>query len=202
VRRMPKRKQSQRTPFSNPQATGWAAVERAATTHDVESRATYLDDPALGRGMPVPLGDSEGDLPPGQLPVLLLEPREALAIQNEDGSYSEGQVELIIKAGMSRFGWPAALVKTVEGWSLRRTETGVELWDHGGLWAKATLDLEPEWVSAVVSFGYALVLYSCWLGIRTPPNHQGDFTVGQRRLELINARKRGLVAAAFVPWRK
>jgi hypothetical protein len=99
---------------------------------------------------------------------------------------------------MSRFTWPAVLVGTVTGWSLRRTKDGVELWDQGGLWARAHLELEPEWVSAAVSLGGALVLYSPWLGVRIPPNHRGEYTVEQRREELVGARKRGLVAIAFV----
>ena len=177
----------------------WAAVERVATTFDVESRATYLDDPVLGGGVPVDFGEASamGE----QVPVLLLEPRETLAIEQADGWYSEGQVESITKAGMTRFTWPAALAGTVTGWSLRRTKDGVELWDQGGLWARAHVELEPEWVSAAVSLGGALVLYSPWLGVRIPPNHRGEYTVEQRREELVGARKRGLVAIAFVPWR-
>jgi hypothetical protein len=179
--------------------SGWAAAERVATTFDVESRATYLGDPVLGGGLPVDLGEAPAMRE--QVPVMLLEPRETLAIEQADGSYREGQVEAIIKAGMSRFTWPAAQVRSVTGWSLRRTKDDVELWDQGGLWARAHLGLEPEWVSAAVSLGSALVLYSPWLGVRIPPNHRGEYTVEQRRQELVRARQHGLVAIAFVPWR-
>jgi hypothetical protein len=67
----------------------------------------------------------------------------------ETGEVTEGQVETIIKAGLQRLTWPAALVPPAVGWSPRRMGDGIELRDaHGGPWVRCAVTLEPRWVSA------------------------------------------------------
>jgi hypothetical protein len=135
--------------------------------------------------------------------VLLLEPRMAMMmVDPTTGEVTEGQVEAIIKAGLQRLTWPAALVQPAVGWTLHRTADGVELRDaHGGPWVRCAVLLEPRWVSAAVSWRQVLVLYGVRLGVRVPPN-QGNRPYGpaERRAELKQARQAGIVAAGFVRW--
>lgn len=78
----------------------------------------------------------------------------------ETDEVTEGQVETIIKAGLGRLTWPAALVQPAVGWSLQRMGDGIELRDaHGGPWVRCAVRLEPRWISAAVSCGQVLVVY-------------------------------------------
>ena len=175
---------------------------KVARDLDAEARAIYADDQAVGLGRVAPT-PGESLATTDQVPVLLLEPRIAMVITNpETGEVTEGQVETIIKAGLQRLTWPAALVQPAVDWSLRRTGDGIELCDaHGGHWVRCAVTLEPRWVSAAVSWRQVLVLSGIRLGVRVPPT-QGSRRYGppERRAELKQARQAGIVAAGFVRW--
>jgi hypothetical protein len=181
----------------------WPDAVRVARDLDAEARATFTDDQALGLGRVVP-APGESPATTEQVPVLLLEPRMAMMmVDPATGEATEGQAEGIIKAGLQRLTWPAALVKPAAGWTLHRTADGIELRDaQGGLWVRCAVMLEPRWVSAAVSWGQVLVLYGVRLGVRVPPK-QGSRRYGpaERRAELQQARQAGIVAAGFVRWR-
>jgi hypothetical protein len=181
----------------------WPEAMKVARDLDAEARATYTDDQAVGLGRVAP-APGESPTTTDQVPVLLLEPRTAMVITNpETGEVTEGQVETIIKGGLQRLMWPAALVQpAAAGWSLRRMGDGIELRDaHGGPWVRCAVTLEPRWVSAAVTWRQVLVLYGVRLGVRVPPN-QGNRRYGsaERRAELKQARQAGIVAAGFVRW--
>jgi len=175
---------------------------KVARDLDAEARAANTDDQAVGLGRVAP-APGESPATTDQVPVLLLEPRTAMVMTNpETGEVTEGQVETIIKAGLGRLTWPAALVQPAVGWSLQRMGDGIELRDaHGGPWVRCAVRLEPRWISAAVSWGQVLVLYGVRLGVRVPPN-QGNRRYGpvERRAELQQARQAGIVAAGFVRW--
>jgi len=180
----------------------WPDALKVARDLDAEARATYTDDHDVGLGRVAP-APGESPATTDQVPVLLLEPRTAMVMTNpETGEVTEGQVETIIKAGLGRLTWPAALVQPAVGWSLQRMGDGIELRDaHGGPWVRCAVRLEPRWISAAVSWGQVLVLYGVRLGVRVPPN-QGNRRYGpvERRAELQQARQAGIVAAGFVRW--
>jgi hypothetical protein len=180
----------------------WPDAMKVARDLDAEARATYADDHAVGLGRVAP-APGESPATTDQVPVLLLEPRTAMVMTNpETGEVTEGQVETIIKAGLGRLTWPAALVQPAVGWSLQRMGDGIELRDaHGGPWVRCAVRLEPRWISAAVSWGQVLVVYGVRLGVRVPPN-QGNRRYGsaERRAELQQARRAGIVAAGFVRW--
>ena len=180
----------------------WPDAVKVARDLDAEARATFTDDQALGLGRVAP-APGESSATTEQVPVLLLEPRMAMMmVDPATGEATEGQAEGIIKAGLQRLTWPAALVKPAADWTLHRTADGVELRDaQGGLWVRCAVLLEPRWVSAAVSWRQVLVLYGVRLGVRVPPN-QGKRRYGpaERRAELKLARQAGIVAAGFVRW--
>jgi hypothetical protein len=173
---------------------------KVARDLDAEARATFTDDQALGLGQVAP-PPGESPATTEQVPVLLLEPRMAMMmVDPTTGEATEGQVEAIIKAGLHRLTWPAALVKPAAGWTLQRTADGVELRDaRGGPWVRCAVMLEPRWVSAAVSWRQVLVLYGVRLGSVSRPN-QGNrrYNPAERRAELKQARQAGIVAAGFV----
>lgn len=180
----------------------WPEAMKVARDLDAEALATFTDDKAVGLGRVAP-APGESPATTEQVPVLLLEPRTAMMVVNpETGEVTEGQVDAIIKAGLQRLTWPAALVEPAAGWTLQCTAEGIELRDaHGGPWVRCEVLLEPRWVSAAVSWGQVLVLYGVRLGVRIPPN-QGTRRYGpaERRAELKQARQAGIVAAGFVRW--
>jgi hypothetical protein len=175
---------------------------KVARDLDAEARATFTDDKAVGLGRIAP-APGESPATTEQVPVLLLEPRTAMMMANpETGEVTEGQVDAIIKAGLQRLTWPAALVEPTAGWTLQRTADGIELRDaHGGPWVRCVVLLEPRWVSAAVGWGQVLVLYGVRLGVRVPPNQVSRrYGPAERRAELKQARQAGIVAAGFVRW--
>ena len=132
----------------------WPGAMKVARDLDAEARAAFSDDQAVGLGRVAPApGDSPATTE--QVPVLLLEPRTAMLVANpETGEVTEGQVEAIIKAGLQRLTWPAALAEPAAGWTLQRTGDGIQLCDaQGGPWVRCAIGLEPRWVSAAVSLG-------------------------------------------------
>jgi hypothetical protein len=132
----------------------WPEAMKVARDLDAEARATFTDDTAVGLGRVAP-APGESPATTEQVPVLLLEPRTAMMMSNpETGEVTEGQVDAIIKAGLQRLTWPAALVEPAAGWTLQRTADGIELRDAGGgPWVRCAVLLEPRWVSAAVSWG-------------------------------------------------
>jgi hypothetical protein len=180
----------------------WPDAMKVARDLDAEARTTFTDDKALGLGQVAP-APGESSATTEQVPVLLLEPRMAMMMANPTtGEATEGQVEAIIKAGLQRLTWPAALVKAAGGWTLQRTADGIELRDaQGGPWVRCMVLLEPRWVSAAVSWGQVLVLYGVRLGVRVPPTQESRrYGPAERRAELRQARQAGIVAAGFVRW--
>lgn len=160
-----------------------AALEDTTT----EARAVLVADQAMGGG---------------PLPVLLFEPLRAVAIRTVDGRTREMQTEGIIKAGFARFlpdvDQPPPLLT---GWSVRLTGHSVELWDQGGLWARATLPLEETWRAAAAAHGTVRVIYGAQTGVRTPAGFDAAAYDAVRRGEdLSTSRRQGIVAVAYIPW--
>ena len=124
----------------------WPDAMKVARDLDAEARATFTDDKAVGLGRVAP-APGESAATTEQVPVLLLEPRTAMMMTDPTtGEATEGQVEAIIKAGLQRLTWPAALVEPAAGWTLRRTAVGIELRDaHGGPWVRCAVMLDPRW---------------------------------------------------------
>jgi hypothetical protein len=85
------------------------------------------------------------------------------------------------------------------GWSLRRTAAGLELWDTGGIWARAALRLDDEWLAAAEARGAVLVVYGVQVGVRAPA-HLSTYTGADRNAELQASRQAGIVAAATIAW--
>ena len=172
----------------------WPEAMKVARDLDAEARAAFSDDQAVGLGRVAPA--------PGDAPARPAPGPGGVVANPETGEETEGQVEAIIKAGLQRLTWPAALVEPAAGWTLRRTGDGIQLCDaYGGPWVRCGVGLEPRWVSAAVSWGQVLVLYGVRLGVRIPPNlgnrHYGP---AERRAELQQARQAGIVATGFVRW--
>lgn len=160
-----------------------AVLEDVAT----EARAVITADAAMGGG---------------ELPVLVFEPLRAVGMRTGDGHTREAQAEGIISAGFARFlpttTHPLPLLLT---WSVRRTSDGVELWDHGGVWARATLKLDDDWLAAVTTHRAVQVIYGVQSGVRFPAGLRPiDYTPEQRAAELLASRHAGIVATARVPW--
>jgi len=124
----------------------WPDAMKVARDLDAEARATFTDDKAVGLGQVAP-APGESPATTEQVPVLLLEPRTAMMMANPTtGEATEGQVEAIIKAGLQRLTWPAAVVEPAAGWTLRRTAVGIELRGaHGGPWVRCAVMLDPRW---------------------------------------------------------
>jgi hypothetical protein len=101
----------------------WPDAMKVARDLDAEARATFSDDQALGLGRVVP-APGESPATTEQVPVLLFEPRMAMLMANpKTGEATEGHIEAIVRAGLHRLTWPAALVKPAVGRTLQRTPT-------------------------------------------------------------------------------
>lgn len=134
----------------------------------------------------------------GHEPVVLFEPRQAIGLQQHGGPALEAQAEAIIAAGFTRF-TDGAAPTALSSWSVQETESGLELWEQGGIWARATLDADHAWRQAAAAQGTVRVLYGVRSGVRAPEHQQG-YTEQQREGELSESRSCGIVAAARVPW--
>jgi hypothetical protein len=150
---------------------------KVARDLDAEARATFTDDKAVRLGRVAPAA-GESPATTEQVPVLLLEPRTAMMIANpKTGEVTEGQVEAIIKAGLQRLTWPAALVQPREAGRCNAPPTGSSCATPMAVRGWPCVLLEPRWVSAAVSWGQVLVLYGVRLGVRVPPD-QGNRRYG------------------------
>jgi hypothetical protein len=176
-----------------PQIAG-PAPHLVQTPADAEAVAQNVDTEArLHTSTPMELGG-------GLLPVVLFEPRLALAVRvRGTGQTSEMQVESIIGAGFCRFlPSPTAHVPSLPDWSVRYTPHGLELWDPGGIWARAALKPHRDWLHAADTHGQIFVVYGVKCGVRAPAGR--TYTDHDRSAELRQARQEGIVAAARVSW--
>ena len=168
-----------------------------------EIATLFSDDPALALG-PLPPGLVGEDGEPLQLPVVLFEPLRALGVTQPDGSRQELQAETIIQAGFTRWR-PVAAFEQLDDWTVRQTSTGLELWDHGGIWARGPANPDLAWLAAAARLGAVLAVYGVELGVRAPTPHQPGknhrWSPAARAAELRRARDAGIVAAALIPWR-
>ncbi|GAB3750816.1 hypothetical protein [Microlunatus parietis] len=190
--------------------TDQAEIERIANDTHTNARAIFSTHPAIGLGSPVTLARNIQAVGPTfvpdptaeALPVVLFEPEKALMMSDPlNGETSEVQVAGICRQGFTR--WPpvATMLKGAPGWSVRRVGKTLELRDEqDGLWAVAELTPDPEWISAAVSQRYVTVVYGPKIGVRTPPSSTG-YSESDRKAELAESRKFGMVATAIVEWR-
>lgn len=177
-------------------STDLAEIMRVADDIDAEVAALLSDDPALAMGS-IPPGMVDADGEPVRLPVALFEPRRAVGLTQADGSRQELQAEYIIQSGFTRWR-PLAVFDELPDWSVRQTDGGLELWDHGGLWARGPVKLDVAWLAAAARLGSVLAVYGVQVGVRAP--EQGPWGPVERAAELRGARAAGIVAAALVPW--
>jgi hypothetical protein len=163
--------------------------ELRAVLDDVatEARAVVVPDEAMGGGV---------------LPVLVFEPLRAVGIRDSAGHTAEAQAEMIITNGFARFVPEMSQpVPHLPEWSLQRTTDGVELWDQGGIWARAPLQLAEDWLTAAAAHGVVQVIYGVHTGVRIPDGlSHANYTTEQRAEELLASRRSGIVATARIPW--
>jgi hypothetical protein len=167
---------------------------------DTNVRLLLADDLALGgpRYMALPDMTPAGRHTSGPMPVALFEPPKAIGMTLPDGSMQEMQAEAIIQSGFSRHRMVTALEHLTE-WSVRQTTNGVELWDHGGIWARGETEVPGRWWDAANEWGIVMVMYGVQLGV---DNYKtGEWTPADRAAALRNGRYAGIVASAIVTWR-
>jgi hypothetical protein len=127
----------------------------------------------------------------GPLPVAVFETKKVLgATSRSTGKTFELQVEHIVQSGFGRLPQAsAAEIPSLPAWSIRRTAIGLELWDHGGIWARAEVDPAEEWLQAAEKHNRILVIYGALYGVRENPSLLAD------------AGRHGFAASAIVSWR-
>ena len=177
--------------------TDLTEIMRVGDDVDTEIAIAASDDPALAIG-PLPPGLIDADGEPLRLPVALFEPRRAVGITLPDGISQEMQAEMIIQAGFTRWR-PVSVFEELPDWSVRQTRGGLELWDHGGLWARGSVTPDINWLAAATRLGSVLAVYGVQVGVRAPS--RGPWGPAERAAEIRGARAAGIVAAAMVPWR-
>ena len=127
----------------------------------------------------------------GSLPVAVFEPEKVIgATSRSTGKTSELQVEHIVLSGFGRLPpATAAEIPRLPAWTVRRTALGLELWDHGGIWARAELEPDEEWLHAAEKHKRVLVVYAALYGV-------------QERADLLAvAGHHGFAVGAIVSWR-
>lgn len=170
---------------ARPQADS-ATVQDVLSSVDTAARAAFIaDDLSLGES---------------GVPAVLFEPMQAVAGTSPNGQTSELQAEMIIAAGFTRF-LPDLdrAPQHLPDWSLRRTDTGLELWDAGGIWARGALNLDDGWLTAAEQHSVVVVIYGAQIGVRAP-REISSYTDGHRHTELMESRRAGIVAAATIAW--
>ncbi|MFD1147887.1 hypothetical protein [Saccharothrix hoggarensis] len=135
----------------------------------------------------------------GDVPIVLFEPRGAVGVQVRGFATLEAQAEGIIMAGFSRFLPNFTAVPRLSSWSVRHTPDGLELWDGGGIWARAELSVDDEWLAAAEAHQMVRVIYGVFVGVRVP-HGRVSYTDADREVELVRARHSGIVAVAEIPW--
>ncbi|MEW2507927.1 hypothetical protein AB0878_46440 [Amycolatopsis sp. NPDC047767] len=128
----------------------------------------------------------------GSLPVAVFEPKKVIgATSRSTGKTLEIQVEhIVLSGGFGRLPpTTAAEIPHLPAWTVRRTALGLELWDHGGIWARAELEPDEDWLQAAEKHKRVLVVYAAIYGVRA-------------RADLLAvAGRRGFAAGAIVSWR-
>jgi hypothetical protein len=166
---------------------------------DTEVAALLSDDPAVAisiSGWPQ-YGAAALAGVDNRLPVALFEPRTAVAMTMPDGTAAEVQVEMIIQAGFTRWRH-AATFDLLPEWTVRQTSDGLELWDHGGIWARGSVTLDSRWLAEAYRHGTVFAVYGVQLRVRPPV--KGYRRPEDRAAELRRARAAGAVAGAIVAW--
>jgi hypothetical protein len=160
-------------------------VRKLLNDVDVDARVVLQATPAMGDW---------------SLPVVLFEPANAVGVQHRDGPVLEAQAEGIISAGFARFDQNCDKLPLLSKWSVRQTPNGLELWDRGGIWARAVIEVDHTWLSAAQSQGTVQVIYGVCVGVRSPDG-AATYSNLDRDTELAHSRKAGIVTVAEVPWR-
>ncbi|MGN2642419.1 hypothetical protein ACTD5D_40855 [Nocardia takedensis] len=140
----------------------------------------------------------------GDLPVIVFEPPAAVVMTEPGtGRKVEAQAAGIISVGFTPLGPAApARVPLLPRWSIRRTVTGLQLWDHAAQWADAEITVPAEWLAAAHHHREVQVIYGVSTGARTPTATDPDTYTDRRRTdELTAARRNGTVAIARIPYR-
>lgn len=197
---------------------GMSRRERQAAVADISarSRAVFSDHPAVGIGARTDqdlatggrlssfTGPSRGGGTTEALPVLLLEPTQAIYGLDEVTGYPlELRVDGIVQTGFTRWVGPLVPLVQVDDWVLRRPRPGViELQDEvRAPCARTTIAPDPEWLSAAASQHVALVVYGPQIGVGVPdgidPAQHSD---AERHAELERNREIGHVAVGIVAW--
>lgn len=165
-------------------ATDPATVDEIMTDVRTEARTLPTGDRSTGGG---------------QEPVVVFEPLRA-AMARSGGVTTELQAHGIISQGFARFGPGRTKPPHLPGWSVRTTADGLELWDQGGLWARADHVPDADWLAAA-HHGRVRVVYGVRTGVRLPEGlAPHDYTDEQRAAELLDSRRAGFVAIATVAW--
>ena len=104
---------------------------------------------------------------------------------------------------MRRIGAPGVRqLPNLDGWLIAewpRDGGGLQLQQpDGNLFVYALCEVGPAWTAAAQDYGEVLVLHSPHLGLRVPPGRAG--AEYQRRTELANTRKEGLVTGGLMRW--
>lgn len=163
-------------------------VRRYRSDVGTETRVVFPADETLGGG---------------ELPVLVFEPHRAVGMRTSDGITREAQAEGTIGTGFVRFlpdlTHPLPYLPT---WSVRRNGDGVELWDQGGVWARARMDVDDGWLAdGRHRQPHSASHLRCPDRVRLPNGlSPTDYTPEQHAAELLASRRSGIVAAAWIPW--
>src|ERR1035441_2882631 len=170
--------------------------------------ATYLDDPVLGFGHAATDLDDLGiprfspELP--RIPVALVERHQALWTHpGNDGPQQEVWTEQALSQGMQRIGAPGVRqLPSLDGWLIAewpRDGGGIQLQQPDGtLFVYALCQVAPAWTAAAREYAEVLVLHGPHLGLRVPAGRAD--AAHQRRTEVADARKDGLVTGGLMRW--
>ncbi|MGW4394938.1 hypothetical protein ACWEHA_06570 [Amycolatopsis nivea] len=137
----------------------------------------------------------------GSLPVVVFEPQKVIgATSPHTGETVELQIEHIVSSGFRRLPRDTEEeMPRLPTWSVRRTAVGMELWDHGGIWARGDVVPDEEWLQAAEKHKRVLVVYGLLCGVGGP---EGKIVADEDRADLfLRAGRSGFVAAAIVAWR-
>jgi hypothetical protein len=137
----------------------------------------------------------------GPIPVVVFEPQTVVGATFPGlGRTSEVQVDSIVLSGFRHLSPDAgADIPRLPTWTVRQTVMGLELWDRGGIWARADVVPEDEWLRAAERHGRVLVVYGVLCGVQ---QGEGQPLTEQVRSALFRAAcQKGFVAAATVAWR-
>jgi hypothetical protein len=173
-------------------------------------RTTYLDDPRLGLGSVATEVDDLGmpefspELP--HIPVALIERHQALWLPcDDDTARQEVWTDEALAHGMRRIGSGVHQYSYLDGWLVaewQRDGGGLHLQQtDGGLFVYALCCPDSTWLEAAQHHRGVLVIHGPHLGLRVPPEQEGDCGTGQlRTTELATARRDGLVTGGFMRW--